>query len=516
MRIAFRMTVVALLGAVLACSSGEDGECTTNDDCGDGLICSFNSCVENSGGIPIGGGNNTPGGNTNSNGNANDNGNGGGFDPSVDITPPTIVIREPDPFEPQTGIVQIVVDVIDTQTIPNGSTVRAIIADRIVVPLEALVGNVGAASELSARFTGFFDSTTLGTVDRVLAPSLTVVAEDVAGNEAQTGISFILDYAGPAIDMEPRLVRPTTIGTTQPGEDLGATNAVLCGAAFRMLGDSAVRDGDVISPNYPFGLAFYPRAEVIDRASEGPYSVPISTAGTDFDSIFIAFIDQNTIAAGKPLLVSGRDDLVCDQINPDVVPPAGVDDLAPEFAIIERMVQVSNAGGTPNFSTAAFLTNEPLINPFTQLPPPPSPCNTWGGLTDEDADLMFLCKDVDESITVWLPGELRNGSLTSRIFVMADYDRQSLNLCAGGFFDVRNFIADGPACLATFGRDVNGFPSASSPLYICIDKDGVGGECDGFNPTDSDRINACTNGCIPDDAGGNPDLDIPELFSFQR
>ncbi|MEO0814823.1 MAG: hypothetical protein AAFY60_18315, partial [Myxococcota bacterium] len=405
-----------------------------------------------------------------------------------DTQGPTIVIREPDPYEVQSGTITILVDVLDTGAGVDNASVYAIVADQELIPLTPANGSLNTYSApLDTR-----------TYRNQLSASLEIAAADLNGNETVVGNSFVLDYAGPALDMEPRDIRPFSDFNFN---DIGIT----CGGVVKTLGDTALRDGQIIAPSIPaaapnpdayqpfLGLAFYPRVEIVDRSSEGDYNVLTTVSGVSEESVYFALLDQDAIAAGRPLLVSSenRTDNVCDAINPDVIPEAGGQALDAPVAVIQDAVRAPVIG-SPDFSLSYAETREPGVTSTV----PPFPCTRWGYPLDVLITRESPCESVDPQWSVYAAGE-SNGLVTlSRVFVANELNIASEVTCAGGFFDSLNLVADGPACVAAYGEDLIGNQAVSAPLYICIDKDGVGGECDGFAPTLADKLNACTNGCV--------------------
>ncbi|MEM6731333.1 MAG: hypothetical protein AAF658_07235, partial [Myxococcota bacterium] len=474
---------------VTACGDESGDACETTADCPSGQICSLNQCLasEGDGGI-------IPGDSNNNNENPvvepppfvniNNNLNGNEPDDGIDNTPPTIIIREPEPYDPRTGNVLILVDVIDLESGVDVPSVRAVIADSVIVPLVA----ASDAGVTNTTFTAVWDSTPFSDF---LAPTLEIIATDVAENTATVGSVILLDYAPPVIDLEPGDVVP------RYRSPFGGRR---CGPRFPMLGDTAIRQGQVISRSST--LDFYPRAQIVDENSQGPFSSNPRSAGVDESTVIFALMDQAALATGVRFVTSDRADNRCNRINPDVIKPGDFAEDSPEFAIVQGGARTDRVG----FPTFAV----------TSLPAPVGGCDGFGPSADDAIPIPNPpCDTVDGAIGIFASvGGSPDSDDPSRVFVLNSYDAERRDLCAGGLFDASNFIADGPACVTVEATDNVGNVGVGLPLYICIDKDDSG-DCVGFAPTPADVLQNCTDGCVTNDIDFGLDPRTPQSVFIQ-
>lgn len=475
----------ALVVGLAGCGSTE--ECSQDSDCAEGQVCRFDECVVAE--PPSGGGGDNP--------DNPDDPDQPGPDPQPsgpDTEGPIIIIRSPAPFQVLRGLTTVIAEIVDTGVGLDPQSPQLILGDRLTVPLERTDGA-----------TQFFEATVnLDEFRAALSLAVEVTAADLNGNESVVGNSFILDYAGPLLDLEPAPIRPY-FNDTQLG--------TICGAAVEQLGDTSLRNGTVINPGAQNGLAFFARAEIVDRATGGPYAVPAPSAGIDDATAILVLLDQDALGQGRRLLSSSVDGGRCDRIHPDVIPRPIEDPLASPIAVVQTLVRTF-ALGFPDLSSATLLRDEPMAIEG----PPPEPCDLWP--TDIPPELglsappfVEVCPVVDPSLKFFRLTPTLSGERLSQVFVLNAYDSTSDLLCSGAFFDSFNLVENGPACVAAFAADEVGNTAVSRPLYICIDRNNSGA-CAGFDPTPEEALAACTDGCgAPIDRGSPTDTPIPVNFT---
>jgi hypothetical protein len=445
-----------------ACTS--TAECFVDSDCGSGEICDREQCV-----------------NGNRHGDAGGDGSGDAagdgplvatddYRPPSDETGPIVIILEPKPFVVVKGVFALHVYVFD----PDGlaSPPKAVIAETDVVFLELEPG--------ADEWMGLVPTDQLRPLTYA---AITVTAVDIYGNQGGDGIEVTLDSVGPAISF------------TTPDRQYKRYNADgavwECSQILHPLGPRALKHGDVINPSYFFGMSFFARVHVQDRANDGLRNQYTHSAGVDEESLWLVLLDQSGIATGQKLVLGTNGE--CDRINPALIP----DPVAPSpnQAILQRMVPVSPRGA-PDFSADA--TGQ------TPATPTGAGCDYVGIVCDAlngscytpPGDVCGFDETPPEKLTMWIggPGEL------PEIYVVNAWDFDDAVTCKGGAFDVRNFSQDGPACIAAVGVDGAGNIGVSKPIVICVDRDNSG-DCSTFAGPAADATALCTDGCFAEEFG---------------
>jgi hypothetical protein len=128
---------------------------------------------------------------------------------------------------------------------------------------------------------------------------------------------------------------------------------------------------------------------------------------------------------------------------------------------------------------------------FPLVDPSPS-CDTPGTATIPPEDTCKLGVRGAIGVTYWTH---HSTSRRPNVYVLNDFDLGNALTCAGGPFDFRNLDVDGPACIAARAVDAVGNVGVSEVVAVCVDRDGIGDECDAF---DAEAVRAsCTDGCLP-------------------
>jgi hypothetical protein len=297
------------------------------------------------------------------------------------------------------------------------------------VTLQAL--GVGVMS--SNHFTGRFDTRQLPS--SFVLPLFTVQAQDSLGNESQQSIEVIIDNVAPAADLDP----------PQDMRVFKLINGVHeCSQPFDPVGADATNDGDIVNQ------LMWLRARVEDRGNIAEGQDTHFWSGIDTNSVEVFAIPT----ANAPLIVDTDGDGVCDDINPLLVPTAGMA-AGPNQAVEVQMQQVP-VHGSPFFAqdtVSALPRGCDFIGEAGAQPPLPLCLNT--------------------PVTYDL-GYTYAGNVPTIYSVPPIMDGIE---CQGLQFDSLNHLQDGPICVAVRARDNVGNHNVSRPLRLCLDQNGTG-SCD--------------------------------------
>ncbi len=446
----------SLLGA---CTNTSD--CFVDTDCGKGKICERDRCVTGSRGR-------TDDGDPPLDGDGVPIVGDPGLEPSDGIGPPNNLVGPeitelvPTEYQIVAGVILIRARVVDPDGLSETEPVLAIIGDYSVLELQSTGFD---------EFVGVFDTAELGLMQY---PRLVVTAADFYGNRNSVGHAFTLDSFGPVVAFSSPEVQYYRTGET------GLTE---CSDDFDPLGENEVEDRHVFeaNPGDPFnGYTFAPRLRVQDRSngSGGFY------AGVE--EVYLYLLDKTGIDTGQKLVVGTNGE--CSGINPALVPdPANPQ---PWQAIVQKMVPVT-AWGQPDF------TEDKATNLASRCASNGNSCTVANGCCSPEAAPCYeapaqLCGW--EPLTIWWTDAGRSPA----VYVLNAYDAYNAALCAGGSFDTRNFHADGPVCLAAVAYDRVRNLGVSRPIAICVNRDGIGNECAGFD-TGNDSAALCSDGCSAPD-----------------
>ncbi len=469
-RLAYVLGVSLAAATIQACSPSNS--CEADFDCDTGKICQNGACVKGSHvgdldhvqdgdsdiDLPVGDSDITPG-------------------DGPDTTGPLLILVAPAPYQLVHGEVAVVVQASDPSGV-DPATVMAHFAEQWTVTLTS-------QDDSNTLFLAKYD-TSVHLTHLSFVP-LVITAYDRVGNQTEIGSEIALDYQPPVIALQSRLM----VGKRDaPGDKFE------CSVEFDPLGDWSLKHGQTIpgvEPDYhDAGMGFYARVRMQDLAATPSVDVSHWVSGIDPSTPEVYFLDQSGIDVGQPLVIGGGLGTTCTHINPAVLP----DSLNPSQnqAIVQRLVPIPSAG-QPNFSGGPSV-----------MPPE---CDLAG--SSEEPPLR-LCRYSDEQLFMWVP--TCPGSGAPAIWVVADYDPQSIPICGGGPMDALNFSADGYVCVAAAAADNFGQWGVSMPIVVCVDRDGSG-NCAGFTPAlaDSIRDTLCTDGCTVLDYG--TPADPFEVFYFQ-
>lgn len=463
------IALTPLLAAAAFCACSPDNTCTADFDCATNKRCENGKCVAASTSTDFDRLGDGEGGDADVNG-----------DPlsppsdSSDITGPLLVMTSPTPYQLVHGEVVVVVQATD----PSG-----IDPTRVVVQFaEQWSANLVSQDETNTQFAVVYDTR----VFRHLSFAAVVVsAYDMAGNKTEIGNEIALDYRPPVIGLESR---PVIAQRDAPG------GGIECSQPFDPLGDWSLKHGLTVPPSAllaDLGLGYYARVRIQDVAATPDVHVSHWVAGVDPTTTELYILDQAGFAGGRPLVL-GDVTNTCNRINPAVLPDAN--NPSPDQAIVQRLVGVP-PDGEPNFAGG--------------IGAPPPGCDSWGSA---DQPPPRLCQYSNEKLFMWVSGTLTTQE--PAVWVVGNYNPDDAPICSGGPMDAKNVSVDGPVCLAVAAADRFGQWSVSPPIVVCVDRDGVGGECDGFDRAQADLIRAtqCTDGCTVVDYG--IPSDSPEFFYY--
>lgn len=338
------------------------------------------------------------------------------------------------------GLIGRVITISAQVTDPAGvldSSVVAVVAHgdtMFEVKLEpAPAGSMAPAG----TFQALFDTARLPA--SALFPSVSFRASDLPGNQSSVGYLVSLDNTPPVADLDP----PTEFHLVKRQED-----TLRCSWPFDPLGNDAINDG--ANTNQLFDI----RARIEDQGNRpmagGTDFTPIS--GINDNQVHLLILDDTS----KALVVDTNNDGLCDAVNPLLTPTTTP--MSANDALLVNMAPVP-AAGVANFT--------PLM-PF-----PGAPC--LSGTDTKAPDPLCFTTNLSVAISY-------TGAALPAVYTIPPVlnDRAQ---CVGRQFDsLGNSVQDGWVCLAVSVSDKLGNTQVSRPLRVCIDKDGVGGECGAARP----------------------------------
>jgi hypothetical protein len=340
---------------------------------------------------------------------------------------------------PATGaLIGRVITISALVTDPAGvldSSVVAVVAHGNVM-FEVKLEPVPAGSMApKGTYQALFDTTRLPF--NAIFPSISFRASDIPGNQSSVGYLVSLDNTPPVADLDP----PTQFHMYKRDGDF-----MRCSQAFDPLGSDAVNDGATVAQ------LFDVRARIEDEGnsplSGGADVIPIS--GIDDTRVQLLILDDTTNA----LVVDTNNDGVCDAINPLLTPTTTP--MSDKDALLVNMAPITPTGGadyTPSF------------------PPAGAPCIS--GTDTKPPDSLCLTTNLTQAISY----------ATSLPAIYTLPPIATGGQCVGRQLDaLGNHIQDGWICLAVSVSDKLGNTQVSRPLRVCVDKDGMGGECSGGAP----------------------------------
>jgi hypothetical protein len=302
-----------------------------------------------------------------------------------------------------------------------------------------LMLSVMLTSQGNGSYSGFFDVARLGT--SFVFPSLSVRADDKAGNHGDVGIELIADNVPPVISLDPPLM--------QVSESLMNDTVIACSAPFDPVGTESASDGDSVDQIIPL------KARVEDGGNSAKGLIGRYFSGLNPSSVKLVIIP----ISNGPLVVDSDGDGICDEINPLLIPVAGA--ITASDQSIELNLEALPASGTPDFSVHSGTAG-------------PGNC-TQTGDTAVTTPPAKLCSNAGTSLSYILT----NGTdPTPEIFTIPPAAHNSFQ-CVGLPFDSKNRIGPGKACAAVQGFDIATNRGVSAPLHLCI-RDAAGLGCAGY------------------------------------
>lgn len=394
-----------------------------------------------------------------------DGGDGDGG--TTDGIGPTIAVTSPAIGGMVVGDLTLRVTVTDDDGVAVGS-VSATIAGTGVFEMAPV-------ADSETEWEGTFPTTEL---TGLVFPTIVVRAADTGGSESQFGFSVVLDNEGPWLSLDPPRIREAKRNEDlDPGE-----GPLLCSQSFDPVGSDAASDGETVAQLVEL------RARIEDVGNNGTATstVYVPHAGIDDARVQLYVLDDSE----RALIVDSDGDGTCDAINPTIVPTI-VPTVGNEAAVLD--LAPAPASGLSYYP--AEMPDGDEFAGFNQ--------GCAFGEDDEAPDVVCYAADNVTRIPFTPFGQL------PMIYVPRPIDD---NACMGYAFDaVATNIADGWACVAAIAYDNLGNHRVSPVMRICIDHDGVGGECGAGAPgapfiaEAADRP-SCT-GTI--DSGGTVDSDAP-------
>jgi hypothetical protein len=354
-------------------------------------------------------------------------------DGGPDTQPPTIMLMTPMAGNIVGGVITVSATITDDQGVDD-KTVTAVFTGNLMY--QVALANTG-----NNLYQAKFDMGQLGT--GFVYPSMSIRADDKAGNHAELAVELVLDNVPPTITMDSPAVFASKAVT------MGNNTTIECSQPFRPLGDESTRDGQTVKQIVTL------RGRIADSGNSGPGQQIFLFAGTDPNSAKVSIIPP----ANGPLVVDSNGDGICDELNPHLIPTTGP--ITSSDQSIELELVPLQKGGLPNFFPSAMA--------------PPAGCQTIG-----DPGVMAapgpLCPNLVGATTITYV--LMNGlDPVPQVFSIPPVVSNTFQ-CEGLQFDSKNRIGPGKACAAVQASDLAGNRSVSAPLHFCIDNGA--GSCTGY------------------------------------
>jgi len=316
------------------------------------------------------------------------------------------------------------------------SSVVAVVAHGNVMFEVKLEPAPAGAMAPPGTYLALFDTTRLPVA--AIYPSISFRASDLPGNQSSVGYLVSLDNTPPLADLDP----PVRFHSVKRDGDF-----YRCSWPFDPLGIDATNDGDTKAQLFDL------RARIEDQGNTplfgGADVIPIS--GIDDTRVHLLILDDTS----KSLVVDTNNDGFCDAVNPLLTPTTTP--MSDSDALLVNMAPIAPAGGAD-------------YTPRT--PDPGAPC--LSGTDSKAPDSLCLTTNLQQAIAYSSPA------------LPAIYTVPPVTVggqCVGRQFDtLGNHVADGWICVAVSVSDKLGNSQVSRPLRICVDKDGMGGECGASRP----------------------------------
>jgi hypothetical protein len=334
------------------------------------------------------------------------------------------------------------------------SSVVAVVAhgdDMFEIKLVPDTGPMPAAN----TYVAVFDTSRLPT--NALFPSISFRASDSLGNESSPGYLLSLDNTPPIADLDPPdyiIIRKKddNFECSRPFDPLGWTQ-------FDGLGNAYV---DAVNDLETVPQLFDVRARIEDMGN-APLSGPVDftpIAGIDDARVQLLVLNDTTQA----LVVDTDGDGACDALNPLLTPTTNP--MSATDALLINLVPLA-PGGTADFNHSPIALY----------------CNV-AGTDDKSPD--SLCDTTP--LTMVVPSHAGTPAIYTLPPVASDHLQ-----CVGRQFDtLGNHVKDGWICLAVAVSDGLGNSQVSRPIRVCVDKDGLNGECGAGRPPPPDCTGTLT------------------------
>ena len=332
-------------------------------------------------------------------------------------------------------VIAISAVVKDAAGVLDSSVVAVVAHGNVMFEVKLEPAPAGSAAP-PGTYQALFDTTRLPV--NAIYPSISFRASDIPGNQSSVGYLVSLDNTPPLAELDP----PVNFHMVKRDGDF-----YRCSWPFDPLGTDSVNDGD--TRNQLFDI----RARIEDEGNRplfgGADVIPIS--GIDDTRVQLLILDDTS----NPLVVDTNNDGVCDAINPLLTPTTTP--MSDKDALLVNLAPIAPTG------SADYTPS---------VPPPGAPCIS--GADNKSPDLLCLGTT---SLTTVIPYSSNQPAIYGIPPLLAG------GQCVGRQFDaLANHVADGWICLAVQVSDKLGNTQVSRPLRVCIDKDGMGGECGAGKP----------------------------------
>jgi hypothetical protein len=331
-------------------------------------------------------------------------------------------------------VITISAVVKDPAGVLDSSVVAVVAHGNVMFEVKLEPAPAGAMAQ-PGTYLALFDTTRLPVA--AIYPSISFRASDLPGNQSSVGYLVSLDNTPPLADLDP----PTDYHMVKRDGDF-----YRCSWPFDPLGLDAVDDADTTAQLFDI------RARIEDQGntplSGGADVIPIS--GIDDTRVHLLILDDTA----RPLVVDTNNDGFCDAVNPLLTPTTTP--MSDSDALLVNMVPVP-PGGSSNYTP--------------RTPDPGAPCVT--GIDQKAPDPLCYSTNLLQAISY-------SNNLPA---VYAIPPILAGGQCIGRQFDaLGNHVADGWICVAVAVSDKLGNTQVSRPLRVCVDKDGMGGECGASRP----------------------------------
>jgi hypothetical protein len=336
------------------------------------------------------------------------------------------------------GLIGRVITISAVVTDPAGvldSSVVAVIAHGDIMFEVKLQPAPAGSMAPAGTYQALFDTTRLPV--NAIFPTISFRASDIPGNQSSFGYPVSLDNTPPLADLDP----PVGFHMVKKDGDF-----YRCSWPFDPLGDDAVDDGATTAQ------LFDVRARIEDQGNSplSGHSDVIPISGIDDTQVHLLVLDDTSNA----LVVDTDGDGVCDAVNPLLTPTTMP--MSDKDALLVNMVPVLPAGAA---------------NYTPRVPDSDAPCIT--GIDTKGPDSLCLTTNLTQTISY--------ANNLNSIYTLPPV-LTGLQ-CVGRQFDsLANHVSDGWVCMAVAVSDKLGNTQVSRPIRVCVDKDGVGGECGAGRP----------------------------------